>query len=431
MILGYCRVSTTKSEQDTSVKAQRQQLQSAGCQRIVEERRSAFKDSRRPGWETCKELIRSGMVSKFVVVSLSRASRRQETGEMSLLCKDHGVEFEVLTGGPVDVTTPEGLLNVGIQDTVNRFDSLLKSVRVRQGTAARRKAGATAIGKCPFGYRYNGRQPEPDPSQWALAQRLWAELSAQEFRATKLLHEQPQWAEHFSNSGLIRWMRNPMLMGIPRYDSEPVEPLVSPGEWDRCQRLLETRSFHKPRGGKVIRLCSGLVVCSGCGRRMNYAWANNKPRIKCMYPPCGYYGRGLAESKIRAQLIAALRESVHRLAEVANQPKATRQKTYTAEELAQRKQLEQLLKLQAEGVEGLEKPISDLRLALKVRKTMTGGAPPWDVWKQLILAPGALEAATDQELRAIAFDLVEEVSYIGDPNMVRVTFRDSAEGNPQ
>ena len=150
-----------------------------------------------------------------------------------------------------------------------------------------------------------------------------------------------------------------------------------------------------------------------------------------MYPPCGYYGRGLAESKIRAQLIAALRESVHRLAEVANQPKATRQKTYTAEELAQRKQLEQLLKLQAEGVEGLEKPISDLRLALKVRKTMTGGAPPWDVWKQLILAPGALEAATDQELRAIAFDLVQEVSYIGDPNMVRVTFRDSAEGNPQ
>ena len=431
MILGYCRVSTTKSEQDTSVKAQRQQLQSAGCQRIVEERRSAYKDSRRPGWETCKELIRSGMVSRFVVVSLSRASRRQETGEMSLLCKEHGVEFEVLTGGPVDVTTPEGLLNVGIQDTVNRFDSLLKSVRVKQGTAARRKAGATAIGKCPFGYCYNGRQPEPDPSQWALAQRLWAELSAQEFRASKLLHEQPQWAEHFSNSGLIRWMRNPMLMGIPRYDSEPVEPLVSPDEWERCQRLLETRSFHRPRGGKVIRLCSGLVVCSGCGRRMSYMMANNKPRIKCMYPPCGYYGRGLAEWKIRAQLIEALRESVHRLAEVANQPKATRQKTYTAEELAQRKQLEQLLRLQAEGVEGLEKPISDLRLALKVRKTMTGGTPPWHIWKQLILAPGALETATDQELRAVAFDLVEELSYIGDPNVIRVTFRDGAEGDPQ
>ena len=93
--------------------------------------------------------------------------------------------------------------------------------------------------------------------------------------------------------------------------------------------------------------------------------------------------------------------------------------------------MEQLLKLQAEGVEGLEKPISDLRLALKVRKTMPGGAPPWHVWQQLILAPGALEAATDQELRAVAFDLVEELSYIGDPNVIRVTFRDGTEGNPQ
>ena len=136
MILGYCRVSTTKAEQDTSVKAQREQLLAAGCERIVAERRSAFKAGRRPGWEACKELIRSGMVRRFVVVSLSRASRRQETAEMSELCNEQGVEFEALAGGPVNVATPEGLLNVGIQDTVNRFDSLMKSVRVKQGVAA-------------------------------------------------------------------------------------------------------------------------------------------------------------------------------------------------------------------------------------------------------------------------------------------------------
>ena len=108
MILGYCRVSTTKAEQDTSVKAQRMQLQSAGCERIVEERRSAFNAGKRPGWETCKELIRSGLVSKFVVVSLSRASRRQETAEMSELCNEQGVQFEALAGGPVNVNDEFG-----------------------------------------------------------------------------------------------------------------------------------------------------------------------------------------------------------------------------------------------------------------------------------------------------------------------------------
>ena len=85
---------------------------------------------------------------------------------MSELCNECGVKFKSLAGGSVDVATPEGLLNVGIQDTINRFDSLMKSVRTKQGMAARRADGATAIGKCPFGYRYNGKHPEPDPAQW-------------------------------------------------------------------------------------------------------------------------------------------------------------------------------------------------------------------------------------------------------------------------
>ena len=77
MKLGYCRVSTEKAEQDTSVKAQtHDQLKAAGCTRIVQERRSAYKAARRPGWESCKEMIASGLVTEFVVVSLSRASRR-------------------------------------------------------------------------------------------------------------------------------------------------------------------------------------------------------------------------------------------------------------------------------------------------------------------------------------------------------------------
>ena len=103
---------------------------------------------------------------------------------MSELCNAHNVEFLALSGGAIDVSTPEGFLNVTMQDGINRFDSMHKSLRVRQGMEARRQAGSTAIGRCPFGYRYDGTKPVPDPKQWNLAKRLWAEVADCELQRT-------------------------------------------------------------------------------------------------------------------------------------------------------------------------------------------------------------------------------------------------------
>ena len=423
MILGYCRVSTTKAEQDTSVKAQREQLLAAGCERIVTERRSAFKAGRRPGWEACKELIRSGMVRRFVVVSLSRASRRQETAEMSELCNEQGVAFEALAGGPVNVATPEGLLNVGIQDTVNRFDSLMKSVRVKQGVAARKAAGATAIGKCPFGYRYNGKHPEPDPKQWKKAQKLWAELEAVEFRANQVLRANPQWSEHFSNAGLYRWIRNPMLMGLPRYDCDPVEPLVDRDSWAAAQRLIDARTFTGARAPRRTRLFSTMVLCDKCGRPLSYMQSAGKPRLKCMNPACEWYGRGLAEWKVRDQVVRELREIAGRAAELLNKPKATKHQICTAEQLELHSQLDDLLALQSRGVPELDKSISDLRMRLRATPD-TRPAADWSRVLPIIQEVGVLEAFSDEQLRAVLLDLIDEIRYVGRIDVVRVTFRD-------
>ena len=426
MILGYCRVSTSKTEQDTSVKAQKAQLHAAGCERIVEERRSAFKAGKRPGWETCKELIRSGLVTQFIVVSLSRASRRQETAEMSELCNDCGVKFKSLAGGPVDVATPEGLLNVGIQDTVNRFDSLMKSVRVKQGMAARRQAGATAVGKCPFGYRYNGKHPEPDPAQWKLAQKLWSELEDHEFRANQVLRANPKWTDYFSNAGLYRWVRNPMLMGLPRYDCDPVEPLVSRDVWSRAQRIIDDRRFAGARAPRRLRLFSTMVLCDKCGAPLSYMYSGGKARLKCMRPHCEWYGRGLAEWKVRDQVIRELREAASQVVAVAKQPKTTKHRIDTAEQLELHKQLDQLLVLQQNGVPELDKSISDLRLRLRAVPE-TRPSADWSSLLPIIQAADVLEAFSDEQLRAVLLELVDEIRYVGRIDAVSVTLRDSAD----
>ena len=419
MILGYARVSTGKREQTTSLKAQVKDLKAAGCQKIVQERKSAYKAAKRPGWESCKAMIAEGLVTKFMLVSLQRGSRKGENSQMSELCNLHGVEFVVLTGGNTDVDTVEGFLNVRMQDTFNEFDSKLKSIRVTQGMAARRRDGATACGKCPFGWKYDGNKPVPDPKQWKQAKQLWKELSDMEFRATQLLKHGTKW--NFSPNGLVRWMRNPILYGVLTYSDVTVEPLVTQEEWARCQATLNRRSFAKARGPNKIHLFTQMVNCDGCGRFMQITQDGGKPRLKCMLPQCRYYGRGLAVWKVRDQLIQLLQDSVDEMAAMAEKRKPT-DTTLTPDQIAAQRDLDTVLDLQSKGIEVAQKSISDLRARLAVTAALPG--PNWGYWSHLIRQPDFFKDVTDGELRAIALELLGEARYIGDPMKIEMTLRD-------
>tara|TARA_B100001094_G_scaffold228369_1_gene222916 strand:+ start:316 stop:1575 length:1260 start_codon:yes stop_codon:yes gene_type:complete len=418
MILGYARVSTDKRDQDTSVKAQLEQLKAAGCVKIVKERRSAFKDARRPGWETCKAMIAEGLVSKFIVVSLSRATRRQETAEMSALCNEIGVEFVALTGGNVDVSTPEGLLNVGIQDTINAFDSKLKSVRIKQGLTARRKAGATAAGNCPFGWKYDGNKPAPDPKQWKRAKELWAELEANEFRPNPVLKTGKY---PFKLTGLCNWMRNPILYGVLAYSDVTCEPLVTHEQWLRCQRLLNSRRMSCGRSPKRIHLFTQLVICCGCNRFLHVkADKHCGWRLKCMHASCTYYGKGIACPKVREQVIAHLVASIDEMAEQLEAVKP-RDRILTPEQISAQRTLDQCLALQEQGIAIDQKSISELRAQLAVTVDLPG--PDWGYWRNFIRQHSLLERMADDELRTVLTELLEQILYVGSPREVEITLR--------
>ena len=422
MKIGYARVSTTNSEQDTSVDAQVELLTAAGCAKVFSERRSAFKRGvKRKEWEKCKDLIRTGHVTHFMICSLSRGSRQSENKEMSLLCAAHGVEFKVLDGTSADVSTPQGRLMVGVMDTVNEVDSLVKGLAVRRGQAARRDAGATAVGKCPFGYRYNGNLPEPDPKRFAAARQLWDRLAETEFRANKVLQAYPQYK--FSNSGLIRWMRNPMLAGSPAYAAISVKPLVTPEEFARCQRILDSRSFCHSKAPRKIRLFSRLVRCESCDRFLNYNKGGGKWRLKCMFPKCKHYGRGLAEFKVRQQVIDNLRSNAPRMVELAETRTATPVEI-SPEHLAATQQLAQLEEMKKGGLanDAMETLIKEVRAKLAT-PVMEEAAPNWAELAPAIVQPGLIEGFTDAELRPVLLELVEELVYVGNPTAIEIRLR--------
>tara|TARA_B100001741_G_C16108538_1_gene394400 strand:- start:86 stop:532 length:447 start_codon:yes stop_codon:yes gene_type:complete len=145
-----------------------------------------------------------------------------------------------------------------------------------------------------------------------------------------------------------------------------------------------------------------------------------------MRPHCEWYGRGLAEWKVRDQVIRELRAAASQVAAVAKQPKTTKHRIDTAEQLELHKQLDQLLALQQNGVPELDKSISDLRLRLRAVPE-TRPSADWSSLLPIIQAADVLEAFSDEQLRAVLLELVDEIRYVGRIDAVSVTLRDSAD----
>lgn len=415
MIVGYARVSTKTEEQAISVEAQVEQLSAAGCTRVIQERGSAFREgSRRPGWEELQALVASGQVSKVIAVSQSRLSRREDVTAFLRICSRKRVEVQFLDGTPGDISDPAARLMTGVMATINEVDSQIKGINVRNGLMRRKAAGYYACGRVPFGYAYDGQYVVPHPTEFAEAKLLWQRLSASEFNLaqTVRLH-----GYDWSTRGLRRWIHNPILRGIVSGQAMQVEPLISAQEHADAAALMERRREKGLRAPRRKRLLSGLVRCQQCQRWLHYAMAAGKPRLKCTNLHCPWYGRGLAEWKIREQAITAL-EGCH--TEMAELAAAAPEPVVTQQQLTLERRLDALLAMQQDGQDGLDGAIRDLRLQLQAPLPSN---PNWAALAAVLARPGVLALASEEELRALLLEFVDEILYIGDPMTVEVRLR--------
>jgi DNA invertase Pin-like site-specific DNA recombinase len=421
VIIGYARVSTDKAEQAISIAEQVRQLKAAGCDRVIAERRSAHHGAR-PGWQELQGLVAAGRVRCVVAVSLARLSRQGEDVPFLRMCQRRGVEVRLLDGTPADTADPSGKLLTGVLSLVNEIDSDIKGINVRNGLLRRKTQGHYACGRVPFGYLYNGSQVVPHPDNWPRAQELWQQLESTEFNMPGTIRRyQLDW----SPRGLGRWINNPILRGIINHEPNRVEALISWEQWQQATRLIDSRRINATRAPRVIRTFSGLMRCNSCNRFMHYAMAAKKPRLKCTHILCRWYGRGLAEWKIRDQVIAALRNAAEHMASIAAAPVEMQP---TAEDLAKRQQISQLEALHEQGVPGLAPTIEAMRLELLAPPPQTSAN--WAGFRDVIRQPGVLELASVEELRAIALELIDELVYVGDPNRIEIRLRDGASDDP-
>lgn len=160
-LIGYARVS--KADGSQTLDLQRDALTAAGVApaAIYEDQASGKRDDR-PGLDACLKALRAGDV--LVVWKLDRLGRSLHHLVNVIHELDaRGVGFRVLTGAPIDTTTPAGKLVFAIFGGLAEFERELIVERTKAGLAAARARG-----------RNGGRKPKMTKAKLRLAQAAMA-----------------------------------------------------------------------------------------------------------------------------------------------------------------------------------------------------------------------------------------------------------------
>jgi DNA invertase Pin-like site-specific DNA recombinase len=411
--VGYARTSTTQEDQDKSIEGQVIQLEAAGCERVIAERRSAFKGIR-PGWDELWALVGRGEVAEVLVVDQSRLSRSGDDLQFLELCATKGTKVLTIIGGELELETDAGFLTANMMSVMNKLQSRITAAKVRDGLRRRRAAGHYACGKLPFGYTLIDSRPVPHPQHFEEARVMWLQLLEREMNVSGWIRDTGM---PWTPRGVRKWFSNPMLRGAVRGQWSQVEPVISWAEWERAQAMLKVRSVIRGQAAHRVHLFTGLVQCEACGKSLhNVVEQGRRRRLKCMARHCPRYGQGLRVSVVREQVIAALVSRHAQMAELAamTTPVETPEQARIRTEIAT---LEQVAHLP--GVAAL---IEQQKAQLAAMTEQPTG-PRLELLSELFADRGTLDLAADDELRPVVIEFVKSIVWLGGLESLAITLR--------
>jgi DNA invertase Pin-like site-specific DNA recombinase len=133
--VGYARVSSTG--QDLTIQLER--LKAAGCEKIVQEKRSGV-DAGRPELKRCLEYLREG--DTLLVTKIDRLARSTfDLYRIVSLLAEKGVAFKVTDDPTIDTTNRTGKLVMGILALIAEFENDIRRERQMDGIAKAKKRG--------------------------------------------------------------------------------------------------------------------------------------------------------------------------------------------------------------------------------------------------------------------------------------------------
>lgn len=285
----YVRISKARDGQHSTVtqeSACRAFARANGWQVVaveVDEGRSAYDGGRkarkapRPAFERALGMIDNGLADVLLVWAVDRAARSTiDLDRMLHRLADNGAGFASATQGEMNTTTPMGVALLKIIGVLAELESAMKSERMLEHHAGRRRAGAPAGGPRTLGYQRDDEgELEMDGEEAQVVRDVfdwYLEGLPMNAIATRLNE-----AKVKSSTGkrihcqTVRdLLSNPTVAGLFLTDGvltqAPWEAIIDRDTWDRVQQLRTSTIKRRPIQRR--HLLSGLLVCGRCGSNL-------------------------------------------------------------------------------------------------------------------------------------------------------------------
>jgi site-specific DNA recombinase len=265
---------------------------------------------KRPDYERMISDVKAGKFSKIVTWHLDRITRSpKDLEELIELIGDESVlrvEVHSLNGGVVDLTSPEGRMQVRIMANISRY--YVEHNRVNNLRARRqiRKDGLYQGNKTGYGWRKVSKGiieqvPEEAPYVAAMYEMFLAGKSPSQI--ADYLNDNGQvtragnpWyagavrqvLRHATNAGLLEEIPEGEKAGNSwRPMAENIiegkwEGIISRETWEKAVIRLCDRSYSPARGTRSKTLLSNIMTCGQCGEKatVNYRSAKEQEKLK-------------------------------------------------------------------------------------------------------------------------------------------------------
>jgi Recombinase/Resolvase, N terminal domain len=242
---------------------------------------------KRSAWERLMSRLEAGAMGGVVVFDMARFSRRPIEGERLILAAERGLVV-LDSEGEYDLTTANGRKTFRDQLNAAAYESDRLSTRVKRGKRVKATRGGLNHSWRPFGFEQDGVTVRESES--VVLREMVARVLARE--------SQDRLAFDLNQRGVstptgAKWTRESLkqLLLSARNAGQvvhngvvvghlPGEPILDNETWERLTTLYASRRRGRPYS--VVYLCSGLVCCGRCGRRLS-----GRPRSQLKLYPDG------------------------------------------------------------------------------------------------------------------------------------------------
>ena len=303
-IWAYCRVSTTKDEQEESLDAQVAWAEKFARDRgsemhIVREQASAKTTVGRPRFNQMMaelaELSKSQRPEYLIVTALDRLSRStRDTLNVIEALRELKITLYQRGLGPITAEEFPKLAALVGMSLAGEAENYARSVRLRQSWEKRRSEGKPTSNKHPYGLQLVGGRDVmiPDSGAWVL--RAFEMYASGEYGMYKIAEQFRHGAPSHSwltskidekgdrivkTRGATKWESNRVkkMLVLQRYRGS----IVPPELFDKVQERL---SKTPKTGSRRVReyVLSGAMSCDGCGRHVHGAATGGGFRVKTL-----------------------------------------------------------------------------------------------------------------------------------------------------